>query len=86
VSLWQEDFWREVVKAALAGTPDAVGLDWHQAMNAPAATRYSATTPTLLRSFDHYNKDKPPTEQVRPSTSCFGFTGRRLSSSHVRAF
>jgi hypothetical protein len=66
VAPWQEDFWREIIRAALAGTPDQVSLDWRDEMKAPAASRYAATTPKLLRSFKHWNEGKPAGEQVRP--------------------
>jgi hypothetical protein len=66
VPLWQEDFWREIIRAALAGTPDQVRLDWREDMKAPAASRYAATTPKLLRSFKQWNEGKPPQEKVRP--------------------
>jgi hypothetical protein len=32
----------------------------------PVVTRYPASTPAILRSFDHYNKDKPYSDQIRP--------------------
>lgn len=61
VPVWQEDFWREIVQAALAGTPDAVRLDWRQEMSAPAASQYTAAAPIRLRPFRQYNKRRPQT-------------------------
>jgi hypothetical protein len=54
------------VKAALSSNPDEVRLDWHEAMGASAASRYTATTPALLRSFKHYNSGRESSAQVRP--------------------
>ncbi|MGH1573242.1 hypothetical protein ACRAWG_24455 [Methylobacterium sp. P31] len=59
--MWQGDFWREIVRAALAGTPDAVRLDWRQEMSAPAASQYTASAPIRLRPFRQYNKRRPQT-------------------------
>jgi hypothetical protein len=66
VAQWQADFWSEIVRAALRQKPDEVRLDWHPSVQAPAASRYAATTPKLLKSFDSYNMGKQPTAQVRP--------------------
>jgi hypothetical protein len=53
----------------LAGHPDKVRLDYHPALNRPAISRYSATTPELLRWFKTYNADRSYRDQVKP----FGF-------------
>jgi hypothetical protein len=66
---WQYDLWYQIVSAALAGHPDRPDLDYHSALNHPAAGRYAATTPGLLRWFDTYNQNRPYNRQVRP----FGF-------------
>jgi hypothetical protein len=46
-----------------------VRLDYHPALETPAISRYSATTPELLRWFKTYNADRPYRDQVKP----FGF-------------
>jgi hypothetical protein len=69
VLLWQEDLWRDIVSAALRGEPQPVPFATRDRLNLPAASRYSATTPSILSWFRHYNKDRPYPEQIRP----FGF-------------
>ncbi|MEQ9507036.1 MAG: hypothetical protein RLO80_12295 [Hyphomonas sp.] len=69
VSLWQHDYWHQVISAALAGHPEQVALDWHPALQLPALRRYGATSPALLKWMGRYNEAKPICEQVKP----FGF-------------
>lgn len=69
VSLWQHDYWHQVISAALAGHPERIKLDWHPALNQPAIRRYGATSPALLRWMGKYNETRPYDEQVKP----FGF-------------
>jgi hypothetical protein len=69
VSLWQHDYWLQVISAALAGHSERVALDWHPALQLPAIRRYGATSPALLKWMGRYNGTKPICEQVKP----FGF-------------
>jgi hypothetical protein len=69
VERWQYDLWHQIIVAALEGHPDQVDLDYHPALDQPAASRYAATTPILLSWFKTYNQDRPYRDQVRP----FGF-------------
>lgn len=69
VRRWQHDLWVQIIRAHLEGHPDQVDLSYHPALSQPAASRYSATTPDLLRWFRRYNEGRPYHEQVRP----FGF-------------
>lgn len=66
---WHCDLWHRIVKAALAGHPDRVALDYHPALSQPTVSRYAATSPDLLRWFNGYNASRPYREQVKP----FGF-------------
>lgn len=59
VPRWQSDFWRRIIVAADAGTPDQVDLDDMAGFDAPAASRYAATKPALLSWFDRYNERQP---------------------------
>ena len=68
VDRWHYDLWYRIVEAALDGHPGQVDLDL-PGYNEPAAARYAATTPNLLRWFRRFNADRPYREQVRP----FGF-------------
>ena len=69
VRRWQHDLWIKIIEAAIDGHPDQVALDWHSSLTSPAASRYSASSPELLKWLRKYNADKPYTEQIRP----FGF-------------
>lgn len=69
IERWHCDLWYQIVTAALAGRPDQVRRDYHLALSKTALSRYSATTPELLRWFSTYNDDLPYRDQVKP----FGF-------------
>jgi DNA-binding phage protein len=69
VERWQHDVWYRIVQAVIDGHPEQVRLDDLPGFDAPAISRYAATTPDLLRWFASYNKAKPYREKVRP----FGF-------------
>src|SRR3984885_1293014 len=66
VPLWQEDFWREIIRAAKSGNPDTVAFDTLLNFDMPAASRYAATTTSLLDWFKAYNAGKPYADQVKP--------------------
>jgi len=66
VDRWQYDLWRQIIRAALAGRFDAVPCDYHPALQAPAMSRYAATTPDILNWFKTYNADRPYCSQVKP--------------------
>ena len=51
VELWQEDFWREVIRAHDGDTSDYVPLDDLAGFQEPGATRYAATNPSNLSWF-----------------------------------
>lgn len=67
VECWHYDFWHQIIRAALDGHPDQVDLGYHPALALPAASRYAATTPKLLRWFAKYNQSRSYAEQVKPS-------------------
>jgi hypothetical protein len=75
VERWQYDLWYRIIEAGLRGTPDQVSLVGLPGLTAPAASRYAATTPILLRWFKTYNEGKPYREQVRPFNFCWPFRG-----------
>lgn len=68
-SYWHVDLWWRIVRAAIAGTPNQVPLDYHTAMLLPAISRYGATSPDLLRWFKGYNANRQYRDKVKP----FGF-------------
>ena len=69
VPLWQEDLWKEIIRAADSDQPDQTRFMDMPGFDAPAATQYAATTPELLKWFDGYNERRPSGEKVFP----FGF-------------
>jgi hypothetical protein len=69
VPLWQEDLWKEIIRAADSDRPDEARFMEMARFDAPAASQYAATTPELLRWFDGYNEGQPSGCQVFP----FGF-------------
>ncbi len=77
VERWQHDFWYRIVSAALNGHPAQVGTDGFPGLDAPAVSRYAATTPSLLRWFRHYNRRKPYRQQVRPFGFLLAFQAKR---------
>ena len=73
VERWQYDFWHRIIRAALDGHPDQVDLDYHPKQDTPAASRYGASTPSLLDWFDKHNEDRAYDKQVRPSNFLLAF-------------
>jgi hypothetical protein len=69
VPLWQEDLWKEIIRAAESHKPDETRFMEMQSFDTPAASQYAATTPELLRWFDGYNEHQPSGHAVFP----FGF-------------
>lgn len=69
VRRWQYDFWIKIIEAALLGDADTVPLDWHPALQRPAAIRYAASSPQLLNWVARWNEGRRYEEQIRP----FGF-------------
>jgi len=69
VQRWQYDLWFKIIEAAQSDHPERVPLDYHPALDAPAASRYGATSPDLLGWMRHYNAERGYIDQVKP----FGF-------------
>jgi hypothetical protein len=69
VPLWQQDLWKEVIRAAESETPDQARYLDMKGFDAPAASPFAATTPTLLRDFVSYNQRQKPGYRIFP----FGF-------------
>jgi hypothetical protein len=79
VSLWQEDLWKEIIRAADSDRPDETRFMEMQGFDAPAASQYAATTPELLRWFDGYNEAQSSGHRVFP----FGFLLSLQAKSRV---
>jgi hypothetical protein len=69
VPLWQEDLWKEIIRAADSDKPDETRFMEMPRFDVPAASQYAATKPQLLRWFDGYNEHQPSGRRVFP----FGF-------------
>ena len=74
VERWQYDVWYKILEAALAGHPDTIDLDYHPRLKSPAASRYAATSPILLRWFDKYNEGR--SERVGPFNFLLSFQAK----------
>lgn len=72
---WQQDLWLEIIKAEMDGRqPDYGKL---RNFNAPAISRYSATTPELEKWFAVHNRKKPYRDRVRPFNFLLAMQARR---------
>ena len=69
IKRWHSDYWYKIVCAELDGHPDKVSRGYHVAFSRPSISRYSATTPELLRWFATFNDPLEYRDQVKP----FGF-------------
>lgn len=77
LALWQHDVWFKLIEASQSDKPRMVDLSYHPAMQLPAISRYTATSPNLLRWFKHHNEGKSYNEQVKP----FGFLTGLMADS-----
>ena len=66
VQPWQQDFWLEIINAALSGNAAQPNFKQLRNINTPAISRYGATTPQLERWFAAHNAGKPYRDRVRP--------------------
>ncbi|PWE17806.1 hypothetical protein DDZ18_09155 [Marinicauda salina] len=76
VTRWQYDLWYMILTAALGDRPHQVPMDYHPALAKPAARRYGATSPDLLKWMDPYNEDRAYADQVKPFGFMVSFTAR----------
>jgi hypothetical protein len=83
VKLWQEDFWRELVLDAARGDDEGDSeFVWRPELQAPAASRYAATTTTVLGWFSTFNRGLPYDLQIRPFNFMLWFPSKK---PHERA-
>jgi hypothetical protein len=81
IERWHCDFWHQIVRAALAGTPDQVDRNYHPALSQPAVSRYGATTPELLNWFCTVNVDRSYRDQVKPFNFLLAMTAKPQPAS-----
>lgn len=78
VAYWHKELWTAICKAALAGADHNGEFISDHRLDIPAASRYGANTPALLKWFSDYNSDLPRSEQVKPFNFLLSFQARNL--------
>lgn len=66
VDLWEEDYWKTIIRAADSDKPDVVDTSMLIGFDQPAASQYAATKPSLLSWFKLYNAGVPPSRRIGP--------------------
>jgi hypothetical protein len=84
VPLWQEDLWKEIIRAAESHKPDETRFMEMQSFDTPAASQYAATTPDLIRWFDGYNEQQPGGHAVFPFGFLLSLQAKSLSADILR--
>lgn len=79
VAFWHREHWTAICEAALAGIDHNGEFIRDHRLNIPAASRYGANTPALLRWFSEYNSELPRSEQVKPFNFLLSFQARNLA-------
>jgi len=80
VKRWQHDLWHMIIVAMREGHPDQVRLDNLPGFNRPAASRYHATTPDILKWFDVFNRGKGQLARVKPFNFLLSFSQSRQAA------
>jgi transcriptional regulator with XRE-family HTH domain len=84
VRRWEYDLWYRIALAAVEGHPDTVDFSGFKSFDQPAVSRYSVTTPELLKLFDKYNEGRPPHDQVRPFNFLLAFQAKAEPRSEIK--
>jgi hypothetical protein len=63
---WQYDAWYQMLDHELSGNGDRVQFDYHPKLAEPCVSRFSATSPAMLRWFDQVNDGLNYADQVKP--------------------
>lgn len=90
VERWQYDLWGKILEAAHSDTPEMVDFNFHPALQQPAVSRCSASSPELLRWFKPYNDSQPKERQVKPFNFLLTFMAKRewpslIGTAHQKA-
>ena len=75
---WHYDVWCAILEAVLRGEPDAVYFDYHPALEQPTVSRYTASSPELLKWFEPWNDGKAYADQIKPHGFLYTLHRRRL--------
>lgn len=76
---WHYDVWCAILEAVLRGEPDDVCFDYHPDLNSPTVSRYTASSPELLKWFAAWNTGKAYADQIKPHGFLYTLHGRRLA-------
>ena len=76
VARWHYDLWFQIIRSVQEGHPMRVDLSYHPALDRPAASRYGATSPDLLRWFKIFNQDRSYLDQVKPFNFLLAFQAK----------
>ncbi|MEQ9506079.1 MAG: hypothetical protein RLO80_07385 [Hyphomonas sp.] len=79
VAYWHKQLWTAICEAAIAGMDHNGEFIHDHRLNIPAASRYGANTPALLKWFSEYNSELPRSEQVKPFNFLLSFQARNLA-------
>lgn len=74
---WQHDVWYAILCHELAGSPGRVQFDYHPALATPCLSKYSASSPTLLRWMDGVNKGLDYADQIKSFGPLYGLHARK---------
>lgn len=78
VAYWHKELWTAICEAALEGIDHNGEFIRDERLNKPAASRYGANTPALLKWFSEHNSELPRSEQVKPFNFLLSFQARNL--------
>lgn len=80
---WHYDVWCTILAAVLRGDPDSVTFDYHPALKAPTVSRYTATSPELLKWFEGWNAAKDYADQIKPHGFLYTLHRRRFPKGEI---
>jgi len=74
---WQYDVWFAILRHELSGAPGRLRFDYHPALLRPAVSKYSASSPTLLRWLDSINRQPDYADRIKPFGIMYGLHQRK---------
>ncbi len=76
VSRWQYNYWYKLLEAGLSNSPRQLSLDYHPKLQAPAMSRYGATSPQILAWMKSHNEGRDYKDQIKPFGFMVSFTAK----------
>ena len=80
---WHYDVWCAILEAVLRGSPDEVTFDYNPALMGPTVSRYTATSPELLKWFDAWNEGRDYADQIKPHNFLYTLHRRRFAKAEI---